>query len=421
MTGNLQPQIIKHIVEQHAEDAAFLWILRDDAVRQPHYNLQDLADLDKRVEAHLDGLRIAGEPGWEICEAALELEEPGEVFVAAVLAFEGKNPERINAALKAGCATQETYRGLVSAIGWLSGAQIEAWIPSMLSSSARTYQRLGICAYAIRRQDPGEALLFELEDHRPYFRARALRAIGELKRQNLLPALKQHFKSDDPACQFWSAWSALLLGDRSGLEIVRDFASKDTPFRDRAIQTAVRVMQSKEVRPWLKELYEDADSVSSVITASGAAGISNVIPWLIKRMETPELARAAGQAFSMITGVDLEDGNLEGEWPEDFEAGPTENPEDTDVEMDAEEDMPWPEPQRILEWWDKNKNRYETGIRYVCGKAITIEHCQRILRIGYQPQRRAAALELALLQPSVPLFNTSAPGAKQVTLLAKEQ
>jgi len=421
MTSNLQPKILKHIVEQHAEEAAFLWILRDDAVRQPHYNLHDLADLDKRVEAHLDGLRIGGEPAWEICEAALEWEEPGEVFVAAVLAFEGKDPERINTVLKAGCATEETYRGLVSAMGWLSDSQIAAWIPSMLVSNARTYQRLGICAYAIRRQDPGEALLSELEDHRPYFRARALRAIGELKRQDLLPALKLYYKSDDLGCQFWSAWSALLLGDRSGLEIVRDFASKDTPFRDCAIQTAVRVMQSKEVRPWLKELYEDPDSELSVITASGAAGISNVIPWLIKRMDKPELTRAAGQSFSMITGVDLAEEGLEGEWPEGFVAGPTENREDKDVEMDLEEDMPWPEPQLIIDWWEKNRDRYETGTRYLCGKPITIEHCQRILRVGYQPQRRAAALELAVLQPALHLFNTSAPGIKQLTLLSKGQ
>ena len=421
MTGNLQPQVIKHIVEQHAEEAAFLWILRDDAIRQPHYKLHDIADLDKRVDAHIDGLRIAGDPGWEICEAALELEEAGEVFTAAVLAFESENSGRVDTVIRAGCVSEETYRGLVSALGWIADSHWQRWSPGMLSSSSNTYRRLAVCSCAVRRQDPGEALLTELEDHRPYFRARVLRAIGELKRQDLLPALQTHFKSDDPGCQFWSAWSALLLGDRSGLEIVKAYASKDTPFRDCAIQIAVRVMKSKEVRPWLKELYEDPDSVASVITASGAAGISNVIPWLIRRMDKPELARAAGQAFSMITGVDLAYENMERECPEGFKAGPTENPEDTDVEMDQEEDMPWPEPQLIGEWWEKNKKRYETGIRYLCGEPITVRHCQHVLRTGYQPQRRAAAFELALLQSNQPLFNTSIPGNRQFSLLSHIQ
>ena len=56
-------------------------------------------------------------------------------------------------------------------------------------------------------------------------------------------------------------------------------------------------------------------------------------------MEVPELARVAGEAFTMITGVDIAYEDLEGEWPEDFEAGPTESPEDEDVEMDPDEDL----------------------------------------------------------------------------------
>jgi uncharacterized protein (TIGR02270 family) len=80
--------IIADIVSHHAEEAAFLWLLRSNATRAPHYGLKDLAKLDERVEAHLDGLRVAGEPGWELCKAALGNEEAGEVFAASVMAFE---------------------------------------------------------------------------------------------------------------------------------------------------------------------------------------------------------------------------------------------------------------------------------------------------------------------------------------------
>jgi len=41
--------VIESIVEEHAEEAAFLWILRDAAVQAPHYSLNDLADSDERV------------------------------------------------------------------------------------------------------------------------------------------------------------------------------------------------------------------------------------------------------------------------------------------------------------------------------------------------------------------------------------
>ncbi|MDQ4369309.1 DUF4142 domain-containing protein [Pseudomonas aeruginosa] len=56
---------IAAIVDQHAEEAAFLALLRDYAVRAPHYDLEELAELDQRIEAHLDGLAIAGQAGHD--------------------------------------------------------------------------------------------------------------------------------------------------------------------------------------------------------------------------------------------------------------------------------------------------------------------------------------------------------------------
>src|SRR2546430_15909749 len=61
--GPVLPMAITEIVEQHAEEAAILWAQRDKAVLAPNYSLKDLARLDERVEAHLDGLRVAGESG----------------------------------------------------------------------------------------------------------------------------------------------------------------------------------------------------------------------------------------------------------------------------------------------------------------------------------------------------------------------
>ena len=81
-------RIIPSIVEEHAEEAAFLWLLRDRSVAAPHVRLKELARLDGRVEAHIDGLRVGGQEGWTIWQEALAYDEPGEVFARAVLAFE---------------------------------------------------------------------------------------------------------------------------------------------------------------------------------------------------------------------------------------------------------------------------------------------------------------------------------------------
>ena len=44
-------------------------------------------------------------------------------------------------------------------------------------------------------------------------RTRALWAVGELGRRDLLTPILQQIQTDDKAIRFWAAWSATLLGD----------------------------------------------------------------------------------------------------------------------------------------------------------------------------------------------------------------
>lgn len=413
----LSNRIIPNVVEQHAEEAAFLWLLRDAAVSQPHYKLKDLAHLDDRVEAHIDGLRIAGDEGWQICREALASEEPGEVFTAAVLAFEGDDGRRVDDVISVVQDAPENWRALVSAIGWLSDEDYQRWVPGMLSANAPSYRRLAIAGSVIHHQDLACALTAALDDPEPHFQARALRAVGELKRRDLLPMLHQRFKADDTACQFWAAWSAVLLGNHAALDALKTFATSEPSFRGEAMQVMLRIMDVPSATKWLRDFTESPEVLRHAVLGAGIIGDPLYVPWLIKLMALPEVSRAAGEAFTMITGVDLAYDDLEGEWPEGFEAGPAENPEDEDVAMDPDEDLTWPEPSLVQAWWEKNKNGFQSGKRYLVGQPISVEHCQQVLKTGFQRQRRAAALELALLQPDVPIFNTSAPGLRQQRLL----
>jgi uncharacterized protein (TIGR02270 family) len=410
--------VIESIVEQYAEEAAFLWILRDAAVRAPHYSLNDLADSDERVEAHIDGLRVAGEAGWSFCADALAQEEPGEVFAAAVLAFESEQDQRIKMVLEAATTDPVLSRGLISALGWQRFDQVKEHIDQLLRSFIPELRRIGIAASAVHRQDPGSALVDALNDGDTFLKARAIRAVGELGRIDLLYMLKNQLAAEDKECQFWAAWSAVLLGDRGeALEFLKTLATSKSPFQENALSLTLRVMDNPSAQNWLKEMSQQPDWLRYTVIGAGVAGDPVHIPWIIEHMEVPELARVAGEAFTMITGVDLAYEDLEGEWPEGFEAGPTEEPEDKDVEMDPDEDLPWPEPKLIAEWWAKNKAAFRNGTRYLLGQPISPEHLQEALRKGFQRQRAAAALELAILQPGQPLFEVRAPGFRQKQIL----
>ena len=309
--------VIENIVEQHAEEAAFLWLLRDDAVQAPHYSLKDLADLDERVEAHIDGLRIAEDVGWSFCADALaQQEEPGEVFASAVLAFESGQDQRINMVLEAAATKPELSRGLISALGWLRFDQVKEHIDQLLRSLAPELRRIGVAASAVHRQDPGPVLIDALNDDDTFLNACAICAVGELGRIELLPMLKNQLAAEDKGCQFWAGWSAVLLGDRDdALELLKAVAVSESPFHGRSLQVALRAMDNAGAQKWLKDQAKHPDSLRYAVIGAGVAGDPVYIPWLIEQIEMPDHARVAGEAFTMITGVDIAYEDLEGEWP----------------------------------------------------------------------------------------------------------
>jgi len=79
--------------------------------------------------------------------------------------------------------------------------------------------------------------------------------------------------------------------------------------------------------------------------------------------------------------------------------------------------LAWPDADKVAAWWHANQARFSKGTRYLLGKPLGVEAAWHALRHGYQRQRAAAALELAILQPGKPLFEVRAPGFRQAQLL----
>jgi len=65
------PAVVPAVIEQHSDDASFLWLTRQILMKAPHITLQDLKQHDERIEANLDGLHYADEAGWEIPKKSL--------------------------------------------------------------------------------------------------------------------------------------------------------------------------------------------------------------------------------------------------------------------------------------------------------------------------------------------------------------
>ena len=405
---------------QHADEAAFLWLLRDAAVSAPHYSLADLAKLDGRVEAHLDGLRIAGPEGWRVCAESLKWEEPGEVFAAAVLAFEAGDQPRIQQILNIVAEGPALAAGLISALGWVTFSQAEAHAQTVLAAESAVLRRVGLAAFAVHRQHPDGALRVAVHDSDPALRARACKSVGELGRLDLVHEAGRALSSENAEVRFWAAWSvALLNGPASALSALQSIAEAPGPRQAQALRLAMRRLPPSEALVWQKKLSQRPEFLRLAIIAAGHLGDPELIPWLMQQMKLLPLARPAGEAFTTITGVDLAYRDLETKPPENFNAGLTEDPKDENVEMDPDDNLPWPEPALVQKWWDKNRSQFQNGTRYLLGKPMIADWLKTVLRDGRQRQRAVAALELAIRNPGHPLFNVKAPGFRQIELLGK--
>lgn len=412
--------VIPHIIDQHAEEAAFLWLLRRNAIYAPHYNLKDLAKLDNRVEAHIDGLRIAGDYGWETCCNNLEFKGSGEVFAAGFLALEGNNSDRIYKVYQVVEESPETLPGLVSAFGWVEPHHLQGKVNGLLVSNNPLWRRVGISACAIHRVNPGKYLDQAIMDSDTQLRIRAMRAAAELGRVDLKQNLLDQVRNPDPMVVFWAAWSAVLLGARgNALALLQTKIVEGSELSVKAMSVAFRVLNLGDIKELLKGLVKQEDRLRDAIIGAGISGDPSYLPWLIKQMEVPNLAKIAGESFTNITGVDIAYEDLDGEMPKGFTPGPTENPEDENVEMDVDEDLPYPDTLLIDRWWKQRQNNFTPEFRYLLGNLINEQHCQSILRTGKQRQRQAAALELSLMQPTSQLFETRAMGKRQQQWLNK--
>jgi uncharacterized protein (TIGR02270 family) len=278
---------------------------------------------------------------------------------------------------------------------------------------------VGLAASAVHRQHPKRALEPALSYADPGLKSRALRIVGELGLVDLLPVVRRNLANDNLDCRFWAAWSSALLSpEGEAIHYLQAIAESPSPYNLRALQISLRRLPLASALSWQKSLAQNAKKLRLAVLAVGIIGDPVNVPWLIEQMKVPLLARPAGEALSMITGVHISYDKLEGDKPQGFESGPTENPQDENVAMDQDNFLAWPNPQAVQNWWNGRQKDFAKGTRYFFGKPISEESLFDVLRNGWQRQRAAAALERAVRQKGSRLFEVRAPGARQQKILS---
>ena len=401
------------VVDEHVEEAAFLFALRQRATSAPHHDLRTLALLDARLQAHVDGILAAGAAGFARCAEAMAPDRHGELASAAVVAFAGGASERIEAVLDRARADLVAAGSVVAALAFLPWARVEQHMQALLDSADASRILIGIRAAAVHRQ-PSVAGQWSAARAGPGLAA-LLRAQGELRAGETRPAVERHMSSEEPNARFWATWAATLLGSEHAPSALIPIAETPGPWAERALELAAVALPFAEARRWLDALVRRPDATRIALQLAGRLGDPSVIPWLLSHLPDPTLGKLAGESFTLITGVDLVAAKLDRAEP--GETGPNDDPDDEDVALDPDDELPLPDPDAIQRFWERARDHFQLGTRYLCGKELSEPSLQALLRAGTQRQRRLAALALALRSRTGPLFETRAPAIRQTRAL----
>jgi uncharacterized protein (TIGR02270 family) len=390
--------INRPVIEEHASEAAFLWRLRERAIHAPHYRLTELAMLDARVLAHLEGLRVAGVAGLEEARRALSDINPGTLFVAAFLAFTAEDSDGMRNAISISLTEPQLSAALVAALAWQTFEPLRRPLSILGHSSNPVHRRICLAVYAAHRVDAGSLVTRSVEDPDPALRARALRAIGEIGgRDDLRHVLRRSLTDDDLSCRFWAAWSLSLTNDSRGAAVAFEATTRDARVSRRSIEVAMRAGDLEWARTVIRALAADPAQARYAVLAAGALGDPVVAPWLLDLTAHPKLGRVAAESFALITGVELDRSDLKQDAPEDADEG---DPDDSSLR--------WPNPAGLKRWWKSEQTRFASGQRYLVGLPVNEENAARILQTGYQRQRRAAAIEISRLRHGAAFFPIAA-------------
>jgi hypothetical protein len=128
-------------------------------------------------------------------------------------------------------------------------------------------------------------------------------------------------------------------------------------------------------------------------------------------MDDPATARAAGEAFCLLTGLDVVAAGLDLRPPASVKSS-----EDPDTASHADDGLPWPSRDGVFAWWLGRDPSIPKDARLILGRPVSAAGCRTALQNGRQRQRIAAALHGKLVQPDRPLFNVC--GVRQMERLS---
>ncbi|RKH15025.1 TIGR02270 family protein [Corallococcus praedator] len=386
------------IHETHLEEAAFRWSQWEKALDAPDFTLEEVAELEEAVAAHVDGLVLGGEPVATRLLVPALTEDP-ERIVAAALALLGAEAEYGPALVLAALPSAEppALAALQRALELSPASSIPTSLPSLLGEDT-VPERLALVLDTLGVHGLATAPLCTpfLTHPEPEVAAAALRAVSRA-RLPLEPALLQRaLDSRAPVLRDAAILAGLMGGHRAAWTTCQAVANSHLPGGRLPLLLLAMGGEERDMKRLL-ELLSDEKLRPDVLWALGFSGRVAAADACVELLRHPPVSALAGEAFSAITGLIIAEQYAVAREEEDTALPPLEEEDlDADLTSKPEDALPLPRPQAISEWWGEARQRMDVKHRYLSGQPFTPQALLEALTTAPMRRRHALALDLAL-------------------------
>jgi uncharacterized protein (TIGR02270 family) len=385
------------VLEEHLDEAAFLWSQWERSLVAPNYVLDEVAGIEERLLAHVDGLVIGGAPAAErLLIPALETEEVERVTAAVHTLLASDAPsgaEAVRTALET--AAPEVLPAFQRALELKGFESLPSWLPTLLKQDEPARLVLALEVFASHGVDPGPVLPGLLRHEAPEVATAALRVATRLRHPLERQVLQACLVSPVTALRDSAILAGLQRGQRAAWAACQDAVDSRTPeFRLPALVLALSGEEREVER--LKRLLDEPRYRPDALWALGFSGRPSAAESCLEWMEDDAVSHLAAEAFCAITGLSLEEGLVAPRTEEDPLPPLEEEALDIDLTPRPEEDLPRPVAAQVLAWWKEARKRFELDRRYLHGRPFGTEALRESLLTAPMRRRHALALDLAL-------------------------
>jgi len=380
------------IVRQHIDDASYLWSHRSSNLWSPLFSRQHMVRLDHKLDANLEGLRIAGANGVEqSCKNLERWQTPEDAFVVLYILAHIDNAEAM-AKLEAQLVEKPVLsNGAAAALLWAAPSIAQPVIDRWWFSEHDVLRLAAIPAAIVHPDIDMEAFIRQsAEDASPGVRLKAYRGIGEWRLHKFKDILALGVEESNIFCRAEAAASLALLGDSSKLHILPGVFHYFQHNRLRRYLLVWSALSSPEqFESWFiryrgkKEQYRDA--LWALAFHGRGASLARLRSFIQHGYEVT----LAAYVVSHITGVDLESEGLL------LTPGNSDDDDRQDAKKPYDVGLLTPDSDGVIDWIDKHMSDYPADRCNIAGGEVSTL-ADQIFHAGTQPQRWQAALYLTL-------------------------